>query len=86
MVLPTGDVLHLNMEVDEDGAVLQGSTHRKDNTGYNLKHLFVGGEGTLGVVTKVAVACPTLPSARNAALLICSSYNDVLRVLRAASR
>lgn len=36
---------------------------KKDNTGYHLKHLFIGSEGTLGVVTKVAIHCPVLPKA-----------------------
>ena len=39
VVLPTGEVL----------SMLRGL--RKDNTGYDLKQLFIGGEGTLGVVT-----------------------------------
>ncbi|MBK5000218.1 FAD-binding oxidoreductase [Pseudomonas sp. S31] len=39
-----------------DGQVWNGlRTLRKDNTGYDLKHLFIGGEGTLGVITKVAL-------------------------------
>mmetsp|Transcript_545 Transcript_545/g.1254 ORF Transcript_545/g.1254 Transcript_545/m.1254 type:complete len:335 (+) Transcript_545:230-1234(+) len=76
--------MHLNMEVEDDGSIAKGGTHRKDNTGYDLKHLFIGAEGTLGVVTKVAVACPTLPASRNAALLVCDSYDSVLGILRAA--
>ncbi len=31
---------------------------RKNNTGYDLKQLFIGGEGTIGVITKVSVQCP----------------------------
>jgi FAD/FMN-containing dehydrogenase len=46
-----------------DGRVWHGlRTLRKDNAGYNLKHLFIGGEGTLGIVTAVAV--PGLPWTR----------------------
>lgn len=45
------------------------STLKKDNTGYHLKHLFIGSEGTLGVVTKVAINCPIKPRAINVAFL-----------------
>jgi FAD/FMN-containing dehydrogenase len=45
------------------------NTLKKDNTGYHLKHLFIGSEGTLGFVTKVAIQCPPLPKATNLALL-----------------
>lgn len=39
-----------------DGTVLDlMSNFKKDNTGYHLKHLFIGSEGTLGLVTKVAI-------------------------------
>lgn len=45
------------------------NTLKKNNTGYHLKHLFIGSEGTLGIVTKVAIQCPTLPKAINVAFL-----------------
>lgn len=53
-----------------DGEVLDLlSTLKKDNTGYHLKHLFIGSEGTLGIVTKVAIQCPTKPKSINMAFL-----------------
>lgn len=56
--------------VKADGTVLDLlSNFKKDNTGYHLKHLFIGSEGTLGVITKVAIACPTASSAINVAFV-----------------
>ena len=45
------------------------SKMKKDNTGYHLKHLFIGSEGTLGFVTQVAIHCPVSPKSVNVALL-----------------
>jgi FAD/FMN-containing dehydrogenase len=47
-----------------DGRIIDVlTTLRKDNTGYDLKQLFIGSEGTLGVITKVALLCPPKPRA-----------------------
>ena len=51
---------------------------RKDNTGYDLKQLFIGSEGTLGVVTAVSILCPRRPNAVNVALL--GKYSNTMNV------
>ena len=75
VVTPVGEVLNLGY---------YPLPHLKDNTGYGLKHLFIGGEGTLGVVTKVALKCPPLPVSRGAVWLTCASLKDVMQILAIA--
>ncbi|CAE8621263.1 unnamed protein product [Polarella glacialis] len=68
-----------------DGTVIDVlSEMRKDNTGYDLKQLIVGSEGTLGVVTKLSFACPPKPASEAVALLACDSFEDVLCLFREA--
>lgn len=72
-----GSVLGLEV-VLADGSVLDlCKSLRKDNTGYDLKQLFIGAEGTLGVVTRVVLLVPPRPAAVHVALLGCSSFQDV---------
>ncbi|XP_051046809.1 D-2-hydroxyglutarate dehydrogenase, mitochondrial isoform X2 [Phodopus roborovskii] len=64
-----GTVLGLEV-VLADGTILNCLTSlRKDNTGYDLKQLFIGSEGTLGVITAVSILCPPRPKAVNVAFL-----------------
>ncbi|KAG5190927.1 FAD-binding domain-containing protein [Tribonema minus] len=68
-----------------DGTVLDLlRTNRKDNTGYDLKQLFIGAEGTLGVVTKVAIATPPRPTAVSVAILKCPNFDVVLQLFALA--
>lgn len=53
-----------------DGEILDLMTSlRKDNTGFHLKNLFIGAEGTLGFVTKVALQCLPRPKFNHVAFL-----------------
>jgi len=71
--------------VKADGAVLDlMNTLRKDNTGYDLKQLFIGSEGTLGVITCASLTTPPKPKSRNVALLGLNSFSEVVSVLRRA--
>jgi len=71
--------------VTADGTILDClNTMRKDNTGYHLKHLFIGSEGTLGIVTKVAILCPNLPKHVNVAFVGLDSYDKVLKLFSIA--
>jgi len=61
----------------------QGSL-KKDNTGYDLKHLFIGSEGTLGFITRVALACPPRPKAINVCFLGLHSFSRVIDTFKSA--
>jgi FAD/FMN-containing dehydrogenase len=66
-----------------DGTVLAGLRRIvKDNTGYDLAGLFCGSEGTLGVVTTVALRCSPAPAGRVTALLAVPGFDQTITLLR----
>ena len=54
---------------------------KKDNTGYALDQLMIGAEGTLGIITKVALAVPPSSKAVSVALFSVESFDKVLALL-----
>ncbi|KAK9827995.1 hypothetical protein WJX81_006665 [Elliptochloris bilobata] len=81
-----GSVLGLEA-VLANGTVLDLlTTLRKDNTGYDLKQLLVGSEGTLGVITAAAIQCPPRPAAVHVAYLAVPSFATVQQVFVRARR
>ncbi len=72
-----------------DGRVWDGLRRlRKDNTGYALKHLFVGAEGTLGIITAAALRLfprPLETATAFAALRDLDAAIELLAILRAGS-
>ncbi len=65
-----------------DGTILNG-LHKlvKNNTGYDLKHLFVGSEGTLGIVTRAVLKLSPLPHGRAVALCGLNDFKSVANLL-----
>ena len=81
-----GTVLGLEV-VLANGEIMQlGKPLRKDNTGYDMKQLFIGSEGTLGVITGVSILTPPRPKAVNVALLGLDSYEHVQQVFKMAKQ
>ncbi|WP_163271868.1 FAD-binding oxidoreductase [Chelativorans alearense] len=67
-----------------DGSVISRLNGlRKDNRGFDWKHLFIGGEGTLGIVTAAALKLHTKMTARADALVAISSPAQATEVFRA---
>lgn len=65
-----------------DGTILSSlNTMQKNNTGYDLKQLFIGSEGTLGVVTRVVLRLFPKPSSVQTALCAVKDYEAVVRLL-----
>ncbi len=71
VVLPSGEIWH----------GLRGL--RKDNTGYDLKHLFIGAEGTLGIVTAATMKLFPLPTAVGTAWVAVPSPRAAIALLGA---
>jgi len=66
-----------------DGTVIHGlKSLRKDNTGYDLRHLLIGSEGTLGVITAARLRLFPKPAERVTALLDVSTPDHALNLLR----
>ncbi|KNG95045.1 FAD-binding oxidoreductase [Pseudaestuariivita atlantica] len=69
VVTPTGEVMDLMSEL------------RKDNSGYNLRNLIVGAEGTLGVVTAAVLKLVPQPAAYATAMVAVPALDDALALL-----
>ena len=80
--------LCLGLEVvTASGDVWHGlSGLRKDNTGYDLRDLFIGSEGTLGIITAATLALHAKPAATMTAMASCKTLADCIALLGLAQQ
>ena len=71
VVTGKGDILELNKDLV------------KNNTGYDLRQLFIGGEGTLGIITEATMRLTRLPKNLNVLVLGVPDMNAIMDVLHA---
>ncbi len=69
VVTPTGEIVRL------------GGKLTKDVTGYNLKQLIVGSEGTLGIVTKVILKLSGVPTATSNLLVLFETPKEAIDIV-----
>ncbi|MBV7396682.1 FAD-binding oxidoreductase [Mameliella sediminis] len=68
-----------------DGSVWNGLKRlRKDNTGYDLRHLLIGAEGTLGIITAASLKLAPRPASTGTALLTVPSPEAAIKLLALA--
>lgn len=80
--------LCLGLEVvTADGHVMHGLKGlRKDNTGYDLRHLMIGSEGTLGIITAATMKLVPRPAATMTAMASCQTLSQTVALLALAQR
>ncbi len=76
--------LVLGLEVVKADGTIISSLKKiiKDNSAYDLKQLFIGSEGTLGIITKVVLRLSEKPVSRNSAYAGLKDYKQVVSLLK----
>ncbi|QLL34625.1 hypothetical protein HG536_0G04870 [Torulaspora globosa] len=72
-----GNVLGLEVVLPNGEIISSINALRKDNTGYDLKQLFIGAEGTIGIITGVSILAAAKPKALNAIFCGIDNFDTV---------
>ncbi|MFZ2155343.1 MAG: FAD-binding oxidoreductase [Bradyrhizobium sp.] len=66
-----------------DGTVVSSMNHLiKNNTGYDLKQVFIGSEGTLGVITRLVLRLREKPAAQDVAIVAVADFDCLPKLLK----
>ncbi len=66
-----------------DGTIVSSMNHLiKNNAGYDLKQMFIGSEGTLGVITRLVLRLREKPRSQDVALVAAPSFEAVAKLLK----
>ncbi len=79
-------VLGLEATLADGSVVTSLNKMLKNNAGYDLKQIFIGAEGTLGVVTRATLRLWPRPSSVSTALLAAQRFDQVVGLLELAQR
>lgn len=70
-----------------DGTVVSSMNHLiKNNTGYDLKQVFIGSEGTLGVITRLVLRLREKPAAQDVAIVAVPDFDCLPKLLKHMDR
>lgn len=66
-----------------DGTIVSSMNHLiKNNTGYDLKQVFIGSEGTLGVITRLVLRLREKPAAQDVAIVAVPDFDSLPKLLK----
>jgi D-lactate dehydrogenase (cytochrome) len=80
------NVLALTVVLADGSVITTGSTTKKSSAGYDLTHLFVGSEGTLGVITEATLTLHPIPASTKMGVWSCPSLEQAVQLVVKALR
>ena len=73
-----GNLLGMQVVLANGSVLNMDSGLRKDNTGYDLRQIFVGSEGTLGIITACDIVCKKRAKQQKLMVFTCDSFEKIL--------